>query len=103
MEQKDIDELLNDSNQNILGKYDLTEMCIDFTHSELVNIIGWIMNEVGYDWNTKRPVIKVDPKYFRPAEVQSLLGDATKAKEKLGWEPETSFTELIEDMVLYGQ
>ena len=68
--------------------------------------IEWMgegLNEVGYDWNTKRPVIKVDPKYFRPAEVQSLLGDATKAKEKLGWEPETSFTELIEDMVLYGQ
>ena len=68
--------------------------------------IEWMgegLDEVGYDWNTKRPVIKVDPKYFRPAEVQSLLGDATKAKEKLGWEPETSFTELIEDMVLYGQ
>ena len=68
--------------------------------------IEWMgegLNEVGYDWNTKRPVIKVDPKYFRPAEVQSLLGDATKAKEKLGWEPETSFIELIEDMVLYGQ
>ena len=44
MEQKDIDELLNDSNQNILGKYDLTEMCIDLTHSELVNIIGWTLN-----------------------------------------------------------
>ena len=68
--------------------------------------IEWMgegLNEVGYDWNTKRPVIKVDPKYFRPAEVESLLGDATKAKEKLGWEPKTSFTELIEDMVLYGQ
>lgn len=49
MEQKDIDELLNDSNQNILGEYDLTEMCIDLTHSELVNIIGWTLNEVGYD------------------------------------------------------
>tara|TARA_B100001996_G_scaffold123665_1_gene93613 strand:+ start:6089 stop:6328 length:240 start_codon:yes stop_codon:yes gene_type:complete len=49
MEQKDIDELLNDSNQNILGKYDLTEMCVDFTHSELVNVIGWVLNEVGYD------------------------------------------------------
>ena len=68
--------------------------------------IEWMgegLNEVGYDWNTKRPVIKVDPKYFRPAEVESLLGDATKAKEKLGWEPKTSFTELVEDMVLYGQ
>jgi|TARA_B100000902_G_scaffold35672_1_gene42825 hypothetical protein len=49
MEQKDIDELLNDSNQNILGEYDLTEMCIDLTHSELVNVIGWTLNELGYD------------------------------------------------------
>ena len=68
--------------------------------------IEWMgegMDEVGYDWNTKRPVIKVSEKYFRPAEVESLLGDATKAKEKLGWEPEISFKELIEDMVLYGQ
>jgi len=48
-------------------------------------------------------VVKVSDKYFRPAEVESLLGDATKAKEKLGWEPEISFKELIEDMVLYGQ
>ena len=49
MEQKDIDELLRDSNQNILGKYDLSEMCIDFTQAELVNIIGWTLNEIGYD------------------------------------------------------
>ncbi len=49
MEQKDIDELLNDANQNILGEYDLTEMCINLTHSELVNVIGWTLNEVGYD------------------------------------------------------
>ena len=68
--------------------------------------IEWMgegIDEVGYDWNTKRPVVKVSDKYFRPAEVESLLGDATKAKEKLGWEPEISFKELIEDMVLYGQ
>ena len=68
--------------------------------------IEWMgegMNEVGYGWNTKKPVIKVDPKYFRPAEVETLLGDATKAKEKLGWEPKTSFKQLVEDMVLYGQ
>ena len=46
--------------------------------------IEWMgegLEEVGYDWNTKRPVVKVDPKYFRPAEVETLLGDATKAKE----------------------
>ena len=59
--------------------------------------------EFGYDWNTKRKVIAVDKKYFRPAEVESLLGDASKAKRKLGWEPKISFNQLIEDMVLYGQ
>jgi len=49
MEQKDIDEMLRDSNQNILGKYDLSNMCADLTQAELVNVIGWILNEVGYD------------------------------------------------------
>ena len=55
------------------------------------------------DKNTGKTIVRIDDKYFRPAEVESLLGDATKAKEKLGWEPEISFKELIEDMVLYGQ
>ena len=68
--------------------------------------IEWMgegLSEVGYDWNTKRTVIKVDPKYFRPAEVETLLGDPSKAKSKLGWEPKTSFTQLVEDMCIYGQ
>ena len=61
------------------------------------------LNEVGIDKLTKRTVIKVSPKYFRPAEVETLLGDATKAKKKLGWEPKISFKELVEDMCIYGQ
>ena len=68
--------------------------------------IQWMgegLDEVGYDWSTKRQVISVDKKYFRPAEVESLLGDPSKAKQKLGWEPKISFDQLIEDMVLYGQ
>ena len=68
--------------------------------------IEWMgegLEEVGYDWNTKRPVIRVDKRYFRPAEVETLLGDPSKAKQKLGWEPKTSFKQLVEDMVLYGQ
>lgn len=68
--------------------------------------IEWMgdgLREVGYDWNTKKVVIRVDPKYFRPAEVESLLGDASKAREKLGWEPKTSFKQLVEDMCIYGQ
>ena len=68
--------------------------------------IDWMgdgLKEIGYDWNLKRPIVKVSDKYFRPTEVDSLLGDASKAKEKLGWEPEITFDNLIEDMVVYGQ
>ena len=61
------------------------------------------LDEIGVDRSTGRVVIKVDDKYFRPAEVESLLGDATKAKEQLGWEPKISFDELVEDMCIYGQ
>lgn len=45
------------------------------------------------------PIIAVDPKYFRPTEVETLLGDATKAKQQLGWTPRTSFAELVKEMV----
>jgi GDPmannose 4,6-dehydratase len=45
-------------------------------------------------------IIKVDPRYFRPTEVESLLGDASKAKRELGWEPKISFDELVKEMVL---
>jgi GDPmannose 4,6-dehydratase len=70
-----------------------------------MNIVwmGKGLDEVGIDANTNRAVIRVDPKYFRPAEVETLLGDASKAKEKLGWEPKTSFKQLVEDMCIYGQ
>jgi len=45
------------------------------------------------------PIVAVDPRYFRPTEVETLLGDATKAKEKLGWTPRISFEELVSEMV----
>jgi GDPmannose 4,6-dehydratase len=70
-----------------------------------INII-WVnegLKEMGLDKNTMKPIIKVDPKYFRPAEVETLLGDSTKAKRKLGWEPKISFEQLVEDMCIYGQ
>ncbi len=63
--------------------------------------IAWMgegLEEVGYDTISGNQVIAVNPKYFRPAEVETLLGDATKAKQKLGWEPKISFDELVEDM-----
>ena len=68
--------------------------------------IAWMgegLDEVGYDTYSGNQVIAVNPKYFRPAEVETLLGDATKAKEKLGWEPKISFEQLVEDMCIYGQ
>ena len=55
------------------------------------------VDEVGY-WN-EQAVIKIDPRYFRPTEVETLLGDPTKAREKLGWTPKTTLKELVVEMV----
>lgn len=58
------------------------------------------VEEKGIDVNTGRELVAVDPKYFRPAEVEQLLGDPTKAKTMLGWNPrKTSFPELVKIMV----
>lgn len=58
------------------------------------------LNEKGIDENSGKILVEVDPKYFRPAEVEQLLGDPTKAKEQLGWNPrKTSFQQLINIMV----
>jgi GDPmannose 4,6-dehydratase len=57
------------------------------------------VNEVGYDANTGRELIFVSDKYFRPAEVEELLGDSTKARTQLGWVPAYSFDDLVKEMV----
>ena len=57
------------------------------------------INEIGYDFNTGRELIFIDEKYFRPTEVELLLGDPTKAKTILGWVAKTSIEELIKEMV----
>lgn len=60
------------------------------------------MNEKGIDKATGKVLVEVDPKYFRPADVEQLLGDPTKAKEQLGWNPrQTSFEELVKRMTEY--
>tara|TARA_A200000159_G_scaffold43732_1_gene40138 strand:- start:957 stop:1955 length:999 start_codon:yes stop_codon:yes gene_type:complete len=56
------------------------------------------VDEIGIDRKTKKTIIQVDSRYYRPSEVETLLGDATKAKEKLEWEPEVTFDELVRDM-----
>ena len=57
------------------------------------------LDEIGVDQNSGREIIAVDPRYFRPTEVETLLGDPSKAKEALGWEARTSFSQLVKEMV----
>jgi len=56
-------------------------------------------DELGVDRNSGHTVVRVDPRYFRPTEVDSLLGDASKIRDKLGWTPEISFDALVREMV----
>ena len=60
---------------------------------------GKEVNEVGKDFKTGKVVVKVNPEFFRPAEVDILIGDPAKAEKALGWKREISFTELVERMV----
>jgi GDPmannose 4,6-dehydratase len=55
--------------------------------------------EKGYDMATGKCIVSVDPRYFRPTEVETLLGDAAKAKQKLGWVPKITFQELVSEMM----
>ena len=62
-------------------------------------IIFQRVNEVGLRADTNEIVIRIDARYFRPSEVEQLLGDPTKALKKLGWAPKTTLEELIAEMV----
>jgi len=60
---------------------------------------GTGLDEKGYDTKTDEVLVEIDPRYFRPAEVDFLLGDPHKAREKLGWIPKHSFQQLVRDMI----
>jgi GDPmannose 4,6-dehydratase len=57
---------------------------------------GTGVNEICY-WNDQ-PIVRIDSRYFRPTEVETLLGDPTRAKQKLGWVPEITLDQMIEEM-----
>jgi len=57
------------------------------------------IEEKGINAATGKPIVAIDPRYFRPAEVDTLLGDPSKARRKLGWEPRISFEELVTEMI----
>lgn len=74
---------------------------VDAAAAELNIAIAWKgqgLDEKGYD-ATGRVIVAVDPTYFRPTEVETLLGDSTKARAQLGWVPRTTFSELVQEMV----
>lgn len=76
---------------------DFVEKCAPYFNMS-IEWHGEGLNEVGIDSWSGKTVVRVDPKYFRPAEVETLLGDPTKAKTELGWEPEYDFECLVEEM-----
>jgi GDPmannose 4,6-dehydratase len=86
------------------GKTYTVRELIEFVFGMKGIIIGWKgvgIDEIGYDIKTGKEYIYVDPKYFRPAEVDILLGDASKANKILGWNPKCSIYELLREMVEY--
>lgn len=75
---------------------------VEFAFAEVGREIGWEgtgVAEVGKDKKTGEVLVRIDPKYFRPTEVELLLGDPSKAKSRLGWSHKTTFRELVSEMV----
>ncbi len=60
---------------------------------------GSDLDEIGRRVDTNEVVVRIDPRYFRPAEVETLLGDPTKAHSKLGWKPTTTLEQLVKEMI----
>jgi len=82
------------------GEQHSVRQFIELVARELGMEITWRgegVEEEGID-HDGRCIVKVDPRYFRPAEVETLLGNAAKAKKKLGWKPRVSFRELVVEM-----
>ncbi|WP_424894955.1 GDP-mannose 4,6-dehydratase [Tepidimonas sp. HKU79] len=75
------------------------DMALEWRGSGKEERAFWINASDGLLASRGYPVIAIDPRYFRPAEVETLLGDASKARSKLGWQPKTSFRQLIQEMV----
>jgi len=79
---------------------DLVTLCFEMV-GKTVAWRGTGVEEEGLDEKSGEVLVQVSPKYFRPTEVETLLGDPKKAKEKLGWKPEISFKELVHEMMEY--
>ena len=94
-------QMIKDDYVIATGKqYSVREFVEEAAHYFGLNIewMGEGLDEIGIDKKTKKTIVAVSEKYFRPAEVERLLGDATKAKKVLGWEPKVDFKSLVKDM-----
>ena len=75
---------------------------VELSFGEIGRGIAWQgtgVDEIGVDAKSGKTVVRIDPRYFRPTEVELLIGDASKAKQKLGWSPQIPFKQLVSDMV----
>jgi GDPmannose 4,6-dehydratase len=75
---------------------------VELAFAEVGRSIEWRgkgIEETGIDRKSGKTVVRIDPTYFRPTEVDLLIGDSSKARQKLGWEPKTSFAQLVKEMV----
>ena len=94
-----LDELL--SEDELLVRNTVREF-VDLAFRELDMELVWEgqgADEKGTEKKTEKVLVDIDPRLYRPTEVELLIGDATKAKEKLGWVPKTKFAELVKIMV----
>lgn len=83
--------------------YLIIQLCLpEYNNFEYIDFEwrGEGVNEVGFCKNRNKNIIKINPKYFRPAEVDLLIGDYTKVRETLGWSPTVKFKRLVELMML---
>jgi GDPmannose 4,6-dehydratase len=85
------------------GRQESVRRFIELAASELgwggIEWQGEGLQETGIRADTGEVVVRIDPRYFRPAEVETLLGDPTKARDKLGWTPTATLEELVAEMV----
>ena len=84
------------------GRQESVRTFVELTAKRLGFEINWKgegTEEVGIRDDTEEVVIRIDPRYFRPTEVETLLGDPSKAELKLGWSPKTSLEEMVSEMV----
>jgi GDPmannose 4,6-dehydratase len=75
---------------------------VELAFAEVGRTIGWHgkgKDETGVDTKSGKTVVRIDPVYFRPTEVDLLIGDASKAQKKLGWKPKTTFRALVKEMM----